>query len=168
MARFVFAAAVTGAIFGLSAGGAVAAETCNGPDIAATAFSVAEVTAGANGTWNFDIVCSFENSGSADFVSDRHKQALHIYQKPAGEDPMRLRYRPFADMEKGETLKLTGKVENWDVANAATTTFECSVIYGPEVGADGDPANNDCNRDNDRLVMPGEEIARLITAIRVQ
>ncbi|KMW56443.1 hypothetical protein AIOL_001397 [Candidatus Rhodobacter oscarellae] len=113
---------------------------------------VQSITARRMGGNRVRIEAVIKNVGGINWVSNRNQQTAMI-----GDDFGRANARrDFTRLDAGSHFVLRHDV-NWNLANEFPSGFRASINYDPDIYIDGNPANDDCRRnDNSRSISAAE------------
>jgi hypothetical protein len=123
---------------------------CNGPDPAITAIGVDDVTPPVTYT------ITIENQGRADFISGIQQQAVYIYI-----DGNFFGEWPFPASSTSADEAFLGVDESFTVSFVDSTIlspgdsirYRFLLAYDPDIFIDGNPDNDDCDLDNNEMVV---------------
>lgn len=134
-----------------------------GPDPAVVEMSIRDIDLARPGRADFVILCMVRNIGTAPFVSTKRGQGIALYELKHGEsEGHRLRYRRFADLDVGESRKISKWIKDWHTDDLFPSSFECRLEYDYEKRQDQDARNDDSDLTNNRRIVRGINIQELL------
>jgi len=136
---------------------------CPDPAVTEISFRIVSRTDQYHG--RVEIKAVVKNLGRAPYESGPNQQSVQLYEKPQGGNAKLVSSRQFARLAPGAVVS-TSYTRNWYSASPAEGEFPPSYIgivsYDPDIGMDGNPGNDDCRSDNNRLERSGSGINDLL------
>jgi hypothetical protein len=129
---------------------------CSGPDLKADRIEFTIVSAGA-GRAVVRITGVIRNNGASDFESAPGKQSIALF-----EGRRFLADRSFQTLKAGQEARVDFELEFDPNQLDPPAIYELAIIYAPDIFQDGNPANDDCDRNNNRLRQSGSRIGELL------
>jgi len=99
------------------------------------------------------------NVGNAEFVSDPRQAKAILFETPQGASPTDRAHQAIARLAPGASLTLTYQT-SWDSAREFPPKYTLLVDYDPDIRSDANRKNDDCNANNNRRELTGEQINR--------
>lgn len=129
---------------------------CSGPDLKADRIEFTIVSAEA-GRAVARITGVVRNNGTSDFESTPGKQSIAMF-----EGRRFLADRSFQTLKAGQEARVDFELEFDPNHLDPPAIYELAIIYDPDIFQDGNPANNDCDRNNNRIQRSGSRISELL------
>ena len=129
---------------------------CSGPDLKADRIEFTVVSAGA-GRAVVRITGVVRNSGTLDFESAPGKQSIALF-----EGRRFLADRSFQTLKSGQEARVEFDLEFDPNQLDPPAIYELAIIYAPDIFQDSNPANDDCDRHNNRVQRSGNRISELL------
>ena len=112
-----------------------------------------------------EIKAVVKNLGKAAYESAPNQQSVQLYEKPQGGPARMVSSRSLTRLAPGAMVG-TAYTRNWYSASPSEGEFPPSYIgiitYDPDIRMDGNPRNDDCRDDNNRLERSGTAINDLL------
>ena len=135
--------------------------TC--PDLALTGVEVRSLSRDSQGQYFFRLAATVENHGGVDFRSGRGQQQVDIYQLSPGAAARRLGRFDFDTVAAGSRdVEATYDVLRWRTSQEFPPSYRFDIVFGPDISADGNTANDDCSRSNNSTTISGQDINNII------
>ncbi|KAF1711251.1 hypothetical protein CSC70_04870 [Pseudoxanthomonas kalamensis DSM 18571] len=134
---------------------------CLGPDPAITEVGVQRLRRTADGKYYFDVFATVRNLGKTAWSSGTGQQSLTI--RVNGRN---LPGIDFTSLEPGQERGQVDDQERWAPYNNLANTVTASITYDPDIYADGNKANDDCNPGNNQKTLSSTEVIRLLQSGR--
>jgi hypothetical protein len=102
-----------------------------------------------------------KNQGGADFASGAGQQAIRFYEKsPGGGDTM-LEEKAFTNLARNQEIRTRSIERAWTASTEYPPSYEVRIDYDPDIFADGNDNNDDCNMNNNTKEFTGERISAM-------
>ncbi len=141
---------------GISSCHAVGNTGCLGADLRADRieFTVVSTEAGRSVVRISGVV---RNDGPSDFESKPGKQSIALF-----EGRRFLADRSFQTLKAGQEARVDFALEFDPNQLDPPAIYELAIIYDPGIFQDGNPANDDCDHNNNRIRRSGSRIVELL------
>ena len=135
--------------------------TC--PDPALTGVEVRMLSRDPQGQYFFRLAATVENLGRADYRSGAKQQSVDIYRMTSGGGSSRVGSFDFQSIPAGsDDIVATYDVLRWRISQEFPPSYRFNIVYGPDISADGNTANDDCTLTNNSTTITGSEINAII------
>ena len=133
------------------------------PDLALTGVEVRALSRDPQGQYFFRLVATIENRGGVDFRSARGQQQVDIYQVPSGGSARRIGQFDFDTVAAGSNnVEASYDVLRWRTSQEFPPSYRFNIVFGPDISADGNKANDDCTTTNNSTTISGQDINNII------
>jgi hypothetical protein len=99
-----------------------------------------------------EFVGTIKNIGTKDFKSGTGQQSIRFYEKTKSGKPVVVFEKAFTSLKAGETIFCTYS-RKWDLKAKNQPNVTVQIDYDPDIYADGNPANDDRNQDNNKSTV---------------
>jgi hypothetical protein len=135
--------------------------TC--PDLALTGVEILALSRDPQGQYFFRLAATVENRGGVDFRSARGQQWVDIGQVSSGGSARRIGQFDFDTVaSRSDNVVATYDVLRWRTSDEFPPSFRFTIVFGPDISADGNTANDDCTATNNSTMISGEDINSII------
>jgi len=100
-----------------------------------------------------------KNVGNVAFESDPRQASAQLTEQSPGGRPAIRAQQNIANLAPNATITLTHELA-WDTAREFPPTFTLLLSYDPDIYLDANKKNDDCNQNNNRKELTGEQINR--------
>jgi hypothetical protein len=134
---------------------------CPGPDPAAM-LKVEIISRDAHGHGGrVRITGIVKNKGGADFTSGAGQQAIRFYEKTPGAGDTKLDEKAFQNLARNQEIRTRSIERDWTASTEFPPSYEIRIDYDPDIFADGNENNDDCNMNNNRQEREGAQISSM-------
>jgi hypothetical protein len=134
------------------------------PDLALSGVEVRSLSRDSQGQYFFRLAATVENRGGVDYSSTRGQQLVEIYQVPTGGSARRLGQFDFDSVAAGSrNVVATYDVLRWRTSQEFPPSYRFDIVFGPDISADGNAANDDCSKSNNSTTISGQDINSIIS-----
>ncbi|MBW1743833.1 MAG: hypothetical protein JRJ47_10475 [Deltaproteobacteria bacterium] len=137
--------------------------TCPGPDPAAT-IKVEIISRDEHGHGGrVRITAIAKNVGGADFTSGQGQQSVQLWEDvPGVNERQPVKTKEFQNLAKGAKIRISIE-RDWTASTEFPASYEARISYDPDILADGNDNNNDCNMNNNKKRTDGTKIGAMFT-----
>ena len=137
--------------------------TCPGPDPAAK-IKVEIISRDEHGHGGkVRITAIAKNRGGADFASGPGQQSLQLWEDvPGVNEKQPVKQREFENLAKDAKIRISIE-RDWTASTEFPASYEARISYDPDILADGNDNNNDCNMNNNKNRRDGTKISAMFT-----
>ncbi len=102
-----------------------------------------------------------KNVGNAAFESNPGQQqaSAQLFEEPAGGRGVFKTERKFANLAPGASVFVNYE-RDWNTATEFPPKYILMIVYDPDIYIDANKKNDDCDRNNNRAELTGEQINR--------
>ncbi|MBW2172284.1 MAG: hypothetical protein JRF69_09965 [Deltaproteobacteria bacterium] len=135
--------------------------TCPGPDPAAK-IKVEIISRDEHGHGGkVRITAIAKNRGGADFASGPGQQSLQLWEDvPGVNEKQPVKQREFQNLAKDAKIRISIE-RDWTASTEFPASYEARISYDPDILADGNENNDDCNMRNNKKRRSGTEISSM-------
>jgi hypothetical protein len=98
-----------------------------------------------------------KNVGNAVFESDPRQASAQLYETPASGPASVKAKQDIPRLDPGATIMLHYETA-WNTATEFPPKYVLQLTYDPDIYIDANPKNDDCNRNNNRMELTGQQI----------
>jgi hypothetical protein len=137
--------------------------TCPGPDPAAkiTVEIISRDEHGHGGRVRITAIA--KNVGGADFASGPGQQSVQLWEDvPGVNEKQPVKQQEFQNLARDQKISISIE-RDWTASTEFPASYEARISYDPDILADGNENNNDCNMNNNKKQTDGTEISAMFT-----
>jgi len=133
------------------------------PDPTLTGVEVRMLSRDPQGQYFFRLAARVENRGRGAYTSADGQQVVRIEEISPGSKARQIAVGAFRNIPAGgRGAEITHDVLRWRISQEFPPSYRFTIAYDPDISADGNPANDDCELRNNSTTITGEEINAII------
>ena len=135
--------------------------TCPGPDPAAkiTVEIISRDAYGHGGRVRITAIA--KNVGGADFTSGPGQQALQLWEDvPGVNERQPVKTQAFQNLARNQQVSVSIE-RDWTASTEFPASYQALISYDPDIRADGNDNNDDCNMNNNSQRRDGASISAM-------
>jgi hypothetical protein len=102
-----------------------------------------------------------KNVGGTDYTSGQGQQSLQLWEDVQGvNEKQPLKTQQFQNLARGERVSVSIE-RDWTASTEFPSSYEARIAYDPDILADGNDHNDDCNMNNNRKRRDGAKISAM-------
>jgi hypothetical protein len=135
--------------------------TCPGPDPAAR-IKVEIISRDEHGHGGrVRITAIAKNIGGADYTSGPGQQALQLWEDvPGASERQPIKTQQFQNLARNQEVRVSIE-RDWTASTEWPASYEARISYDPDILADGNDNNDDCNMNNNTKRLDGARISAM-------
>ena len=136
--------------------------SCPNPGIADLSAQLVRKT--GNGKGRIKLIATVNNNSSSAFESKPGQQSVFFSILFKSGLAKSLISKDFQNLAPGQQIQLTHEMDwsNFHDDIDWPTAFKAAILYDPDIRADGNPKNDDCNVNNNEKTLPVDTVDALV------
>lgn len=133
------------------------------PDLTLTGVEVRMLSRDPQGQYFFRLAAKVENRGRGDYTSSPGQQVVEVDRLSQGSGSARVENISFGSVPAGSgRTEATHDVGRWRISQEFPPSYRFRIAFDPDIGSDGNTANDDCTIKNNSTTITGEDINSII------
>jgi hypothetical protein len=133
------------------------------PDPMLNGIEVRMLSRDPQGQYFFRLSAHVENKGRGAYSSADGQQVVRIEQISPGNRPRQIAVGAFRNIAAGgRSGEISHDVLRWRISQEFPPSYRFTIAYDPDISADGNPGNDDCELKNNSTTITGAEINAII------